>query len=128
MYTLIDSLLLQFPISITDACSCLDVSRSGYYDWGARNKSPQQIDSFEMQIKDGIHQIAKEFPKYGYRRITKELHRRDVQLNSKRVLEMMREDNLLCIKKTFVPLTTNSNHNQRVYPNMARDMEITGIN
>jgi hypothetical protein len=66
MYTLTDSLLLQFPISITDACSCLDVSRSGYYDWVARNKSPQKIDSFEMQIKDGIHQIAIEFPKYGY--------------------------------------------------------------
>jgi len=32
------------------------------------------------------------------------------------------------LKKTFVPVTTNSNHNHRVYPNMARDMEVTGIN
>ena len=81
-----------------------------------------------MQIKDEIHQIAIEFPKYGYRRITKELHRRDFQVNSKRVLGLMREDNLLCIKKTFVPVTTNSNHNRRVYPNIAKDVEVTGIN
>jgi len=128
MYTLIDSLLPQFPISITDACSCMDVSRSGYYDWVARNRLPHQIDPLEMQLKDEIHQIAIEFPKYGYRRITKELHRRGFQVNSKPVLELMREDNLLCIKKTFVPVTTNSNHNHRVYPNMARNMEVTGIN
>jgi putative transposase len=128
MYTLIDSLLPQFSLSITNACSCLDVSRSGYYGWVARNRLPYQIDPLEMQLKDEIHQIAIEFPKYGYRRITKELHRRDFQVNSKRVLELMREDNLLCIKKTFVPMTTNSNHNHMVYPNMARDMEVTGIN
>lgn len=128
MYKLIDSLFPQFPISITDACSCMDVSRSGYYDWVARNRLPHQIDPLEMQLKDEIHQIAIEFPKYGYRRITKELHRRGFQANSKRILELMRVDNLLCIKKTFVPVTTNSNHNHRVYPNMARDMEVTGIN
>lgn len=125
---LIDSLSPQFSISITDACSCLDVSRSGYYDWVARNRSAHQIDPLEMQLKNEIHQIAIEFPKYGYRRITKELHRRDFQVNSKRVLGLMRKDNLLCIKKTFVPVTTNSNHNHRVYPNLARDIEVTGIN
>jgi putative transposase len=128
MYTLIDSLLPQFSISINNACSCMDVSKSGYYDWTARNRLPNQIDPHEMQLKDEIHQIAIEFPKYGYRRITKELHRRSFQVNSKRVLELMRVDNLLCIKKTFVPVTTNSNHKHRIYPNMARDMEVTGIN
>jgi len=71
MYTLIDSLLPQFPISITGACSCLDVSRSGYYNWVTRNRLPHQIDPLEMQLKDEIHKIAIEFPKYGYRRITK---------------------------------------------------------
>ncbi len=75
-----------------------------------------------------IHQIAIEFPGYGYRRITKELHRRGFQINSKKVLNLMREDNLLCIKKTFVPRTTDSSHNHRVYPNLARDIEVTRIN
>jgi putative transposase len=128
MYTLIDSLLPQFSISVTNACSCMDVSRSGYYNWLARNRLPHQVDPLEMQLKDEIHLIAIEFPKYGYRRIKKELDRRGFKVNYKRVLDLMRVDNLLCIKKTFVPVTTNSNHNHRVYPNMARDMEVTGIN
>ena len=128
MYTLIDSLLPQFSISITNACSCMDVSKSGYYDWIARNRLPNLIDPLEMQLKDEIHQIAIEFPKYGYRRIKKELERRVFKVNSKRVLDLMRVDNLLCIKKTFVPITTNSNHKHRIYPNMARDMEVTEIN
>jgi transposase InsO family protein len=128
MYTIIDSLLPQFPVSINSACSCLNISRSQYYDWKIRNDSLNQSDPFEIQIKDKIHQIAIEFPRYGYRRITKELHRRGLQINSKRVLNLMREDNLLCIKKTFVPRTTDSNHNHKIYPNLARDVEITRIN
>ena len=128
MYTIIDSLLPQFPVSINSACSCLNISRSQYYDWKIRNDSLNQSDPFEIQIKDKIHQIAIEFPRYGYRRITKELHRRGLQINSKRVLNLMREDNLLCIKKTFVPRTTDSNHNHKIYPNLARDVEVTRIN
>ena len=128
MYTIIDSLLPQFPVSINSACSCLNISRSQYYDWKIRNDLLNQSDPFEIQIKDKIHQIAIEFPRYGYRRITKELHRRGLQINSKRVLNLMREDNLLCIKKTFVPRTTDSNHNHKIYPNLARDIEVTRIN
>ncbi|MCD4846159.1 MAG: IS3 family transposase [Methanosarcinales archaeon] len=128
MYTIIDSLLPQFPVSINSACSCLNISRSQYYDWKIRNDSLNQSNPFEIQIKDQIHQIAIEFPRYGYRRITKELQRRGLQINSKRVLNLMREDNLLCIKKTFVPRTTDSNHNHKVYLNLARDVEVTRIN
>jgi transposase InsO family protein len=128
MYTIIDSLLPQFPVSINSACSCLNISRSQYYDWKIRNDSLNQSDPFEIQIKDKIHQIAIEFLRYGYRRITKELHRRGLQINSKRVLNLMREDNLLCIKKTFVPRTTDSNHNHKIYPNLTRDVEVTRIN
>ncbi|KAF5422487.1 MAG: transposase [Candidatus Methanomarinus sp.] len=128
MYTIIDSLLPQFPVSINSACSCLNISRSQYYDWKIRNDSLNQSDPFEIQIKDKIHQIAIEFPRYGYRRITKELHRRGLQINSKRVLNLMHEDNLLCIKKIFVPRTTDSNHNHKIYPNLVRDIEVTRIN
>ena len=36
----------------------------------------------------------------------------------------MQEDNLLCVKKHFKPLTTDSNHNHKVYPNMIKNREI----
>ncbi|KAF5422559.1 MAG: hypothetical protein C5S41_09230 [Candidatus Methanomarinus sp.] len=55
---IIDSLLPQFPVSINSACSCLNISRSQYYDWKIRNDSLNQSDPFEIQIKDKIHQVV----------------------------------------------------------------------
>ena len=115
-------------LSLRSSCSCLGVSRSSYYDWQERFRSPAIVDPFEMKIKDELQKIALDCPRYGYRRITKELQRRDFPVNHKRVLRLMREDNLLCLKQSFKPLTTDSNHRLSVYPNLAKDMVLTGIN
>ena len=129
MYMIIDEVSgLQNPLSISAACSHLDVSRSGYYDWQRRPISEVQPDQYEMKLKNEMQKIAVEFPKYGYRRITAELNRRKYGVNRKRVLRLMREDNLLCMRHKFSPVTTNSNHHHKIYPNLARDMELTGLN
>ncbi len=39
----------------------------------------------------------------------------------------MREDNLLCLRRRKFVVTTDSSHNFRVYPNLAKEMELTGI-
>jgi transposase InsO family protein len=94
-------------------------------------KRIQQIhdsDPDEMKLKSEIQQIAIEFPGYGYRRVKIELHRRGIEANRKLVRRLMKEDNLLCIRKQFVPRTTDSEHNLPVYPNLTKDKEITGIN
>jgi putative transposase len=39
----------------------------------------------------------------------------------------MREDNLLCLRRRKFVVTTDSNHNLRIYPNLAEDMRATGI-
>ena len=46
-----------------------------------------------------MQQIALEFPSYGYRRISEELKRRGFAVNHKRVLRLMRQDNLLCLRR-----------------------------
>jgi putative transposase len=114
-------------ISISRGCSALGVSRSGYNKW-IRKDQTHYSDPEEMKLKNEIHAIAIDFPRYGYRRITIELHRRGFEVNQKVVYELMRIDNLLCIKKQFVPKTTDSEHNLPVYPNLARDIVIVGIN
>ncbi len=81
-----------------------------------------------MKLKNEIQAIAIDFPRYGYRRITIELHRRGFEVNHKVVYELMKIDNLLCIKKQFVPKTTDSEHNLPIYPNLARDLVVIGIN
>lgn len=75
-----------------------------------------------------IHEIAAENPRYGYRRVTKTLQRMDYKVNHKLVLRLMRAENLLCCKRLFKVQTTDSNHNYRVYPNLTKDLEVTGLN
>lgn len=114
--------------SIQGATRLLNVSKSGFYKWSNNNIINSKNNKIEMKIKNQIHKIAIEFPGYGYRRITKELEHRGYNVNHKRTLRLMREDNLLCIKKKFKPLTTNSNHEHKIYPNLVKDLDINRLN
>ena len=115
-------------LSVTKACKSLGVGRSGYNAWQKRKQSLNLSNSYVMKLKNEIQKIVVEFTGYGYRRVAKELHRRGYKVNHKRVLNLMRQDNLLCIKRKFRPVTTNSNHNFRIYPNLAKDITITDVN
>lgn len=115
----------QKIMPIAKACQCLEVSKSTYYDW----KSKSNAACPDIPLMSIIHDIALEFPKYGYRRITAELHRRGRVVNHKKVLRIMHEENLLCRpKKKFRITTTDSNHEYPIYLNLAKNMVLTGIN
>lgn len=81
-----------------------------------------------MELRDAIQKLAVEMPAYGYRRITAALRRGGWVVNHKRVLRLMRADNLLCLRRRAFVRTTDSNHQLRVYPNLARDMRVDGLN
>jgi len=81
----------------------------------------------DMDLRDAIQRIALEWPSYGRPRLTAELRRRGWQVNPKRVYRLMREDNLLCVRKRKFLVTTDSNHDRKVYPNLAAKMVLTGI-
>ena len=82
-----------------------------------------------MEVRSAIQTIALEHRwRYGYRRITAELHRRGMQVNHKRVARIMREDNLLGVQPERFVVTTNSNHKLEIYLNLASRMKLTGIN
>jgi transposase InsO family protein len=100
------------------------VSRAGFYRWQA----PRLTSPVEMEIRDQMQRVALESPAYGYRRITWELQRRGFEVNHKRVLRMMREDNLLCVRRRAFVVTTDSHHNLPVYPNLAHDFQPAAIN
>jgi putative transposase len=78
-----------------------------------------------MDLRDAIQRIAVEWPSYGRPRITAELRRRGWRVNPKRVYRLMREDNLLCVRRRKFVATTDSNHRRKVYPNLARSMILT---
>jgi len=100
------------------------VSRSGFYRFDDAEPKPDP----DMDLRDAIQKIALEWPCYGRPRITKELRERGWKVNPKRVYRLMREDNLLCVRKRKFVVTTDSNHTRKVYPNLARDMILTAIN
>jgi len=105
-------------------CELAKVSRAGFYRW--RN-APPAVDA-DMNLRDEIQRIALEFPCYGRRRIRKELQRRGWKVNHKRVRRIMREDDLLCLRrKRFLVRATDSNHDRPIYPNLAADLKRTGI-
>ena len=118
-------MISQEEIPIRHACSSLNISKSAYY----AGLNRPAINLSDKPIKNTIYDISLEYPKYGYRRITAELHRRGQPTNHKKVLRIMREENLLCMpKKKFRITTTDSNHNYPVYPNLAKEIALTGIN
>jgi putative transposase len=73
------------------------VSRSGYYRWRTQPEMSSAA-SEDMALKKQFQEVAMEFPSYGYRKITAELQDRCYAANAKRVLRMMLQDNLLCLK------------------------------
>jgi len=100
------------------------VSRASYYGFDENAESGADSD---MDLRDAIQRVALEWPRYGRRRITRELHRRGWVVNWKRVYRLMREDNLLCVRKRKFVVTTDSNHGRKVYPNLARQMVLTDV-
>jgi putative transposase len=68
-----------------------------------------------------------EWPSDGRPRITRELRRRGWTVNPKRVYRLLREDNLLCVRKRKFIVTTDSNHGRKVYANLAAEMALTGM-
>jgi putative transposase len=114
---------LATPIPLQRLCRLARVSRAGFYRW---QEVPPAADR-DVDLRDEIQQIALESPSYGWPRITAELKRRGWEANHKRVYRIMREDNLLCLRRRKFVVTTNSNHDRPVYPNLTREMVLTGI-
>jgi transposase InsO family protein len=100
------------------------VSRSGFYRF--EKGAPARLDS-DMKLRDAIHRIALEWPSYGRPRITAELRRQGWTVNPKRVHRLLREDNLLCLRKRKFVVTTDSNHDRKIHPNLAGQMTLTGV-
>jgi putative transposase len=98
------------------------VSRPGFYRF---QKPSHETPNSDMDLRDAIQKIALEWPAYGRPRMTRELRESGWKVNHKRVHRLMREDNLLCVRKRKFVVTTDSNHTRRVYPNLARKMILT---
>jgi len=108
-------------LSIEEACRAVPVSRTGFYR-SFDEHAPRQA---ETELRDRIQRVALENRCYGYRRVAAELRRQGIVVNHKRVLRVMREDNLLSLRKRRFIVTTDSRHYRPIYPNLTAGREIT---
>jgi transposase InsO family protein len=111
-------------LTIGEMCESTRVSRASYYrSW--RKQEPKQE---AVALRDAIQRLALKDRHCGYRRIGRLLNREGWVVNDKRLLRLMREDNLLSIRRRRFVVTTDSAHPWRVYPNLARRMVLSAIN
>lgn len=114
----------QGDLTVEGLCKLAGISRAGYYRYWTRTVPREE----ETAVRDLVQRAAVANRRYGYRRITHELHRAGIVVNHKRVLRLMRQDNLLVLRRRpFVPVTTDSRHRWFVVPNLARGLMLTGL-
>jgi putative transposase len=116
---------VQGNLSIERMCQLAGVSRAGFY----RSLQVQEPVEEDMEVRSAIQNIFAEHKRrYGYRRVSKELRRRGMLVNHKRVSRLMREDNLLAGQARAFVVTTDSDHELEAHLNLASRMKLTGVN
>lgn len=113
--------------AIKELSAAVSVSRSSYYRYRKLKASAPVIPAPEQRRRERIEEIALTMPTYGHRPMTAELQRRRLPTGRDRVLRYMREAQLLCRRRRKYVITTDSNHDLKVFPNLTRNLTVTVI-
>jgi putative transposase len=107
-------------LSVAQGCRLMGIARSTYYGAPPANRDAESLSLIEA--------ICEEFEAYGYRRVTAELRHQGHLVNSKRVRRLMREHGLSPKQRRRYVTTTDSDHDEPIFPNLAADMAPDGPN
>lgn len=102
----------------------MSLAPSTYY-YRAKAKSAEAVAA-EARLVARIHAICAEFPRYGYRRVTAQLKAEGERVNHKRVARIMREQDLGVRPQRRFVVTTNSDHDGPIFPDLAKDLAPSG--
>jgi putative transposase len=100
----------------------MGLARSAYYG------KPEVQPIAEARLIERIKEICAEWPSYGYRRVTAELHAAGCLVNHKKVMRLMREHGLSVRPRKRFVITTDSGHDGPIFPNLAKDVAPAGPN
>jgi putative transposase len=112
---MIDAEKEAYPAALL--CDVMQVSRSGYYSWRSREKSPRQ------QEYEGLIPVVQEADRiskhtYGARRIAKEIIELGIACGKTKAKTLMKLANVSAKQKKKFKVTTDSKHNLPVAPNL----------
>ncbi|MDQ1146226.1 putative transposase [Bacillus sp. SORGH_AS 510] len=101
-------------------CEVLNVSKSGYYKWLKKQNQPQsEKEVYRSEIKQKISKSFHEsFGTYGSPRVHADLVEWGYIISQKTVARMMKEMGLKATSKEKFVVTTDSNHDLYIYPNL----------
>jgi len=105
----------QFPIKIL--CEALGLPRSSAY----YRAQPAE----DRRLREALIALAGQWPTYGYRRLTQELHRQGHRVNTKRVRRLMEDLGIMGEAPRRQPRTTDSDHPFPRYENLVEGLEVT---
>jgi putative transposase len=100
----------------------MGLARSTYYD------EPESQPIGEARLVEQIKEVCTEWPAYGYRRVTAELHGDGRIVNHKKVMRLMKENGLTVRPRRRFIATTDSNHDGPIFPNLAKNIVPTNLN
>ena len=100
----------------------MGLARSTYYD------EPEGQPIAEARLVERIKEICAEWSSYGYRRVTAQLHAEGIIANHKKVMRLMREHGLTVRPHRRFVATTDGDHDGPIFPNLAKDVVLTGPN
>ena len=107
----------QTEFRVGAMCRVLGVSRSGYYESLNRLSSNHSIedDKLRPKVKAAFEKGRKS---YGTRRIKDELQKQETIVSRRRIGRLMREEDLKVKTKRKFKVTTDSNHDKPIAPNL----------
>ena len=98
----------------------MNLPRSTFYK-KTHERTCRLREESRTTLRAAIEEVVEEWPAYGYRRVTEELRRRGTVANHKRVARIMREEALTPRRIRKFLVTTDSDHAEPIFPNLARD-------
>ena len=104
-------------LSIAEGCRLMGIARSTYYDAPAARMG-------DIELLNAITAICDEFEAYGWRRAA--LRHRGVIANQKRIKRLMREHNLQPRRRRRYIATTDSDHDQPIFPDRSKGTVLDG--
>ncbi len=100
----------------------MGLARSTYYD----EPKGQLVE--EARLVARITEICAEWPRYGYRRVTAQLHHEGLIVNHKKVMRLMKENGLSVRPRRRFVVTTQSSHDGPVFANLAKTVTLSAPN
>lgn len=116
---------LQGHLTVERMCQLALVSHAGYYRY-LRGRSRAEE---EMAIRSAVQAIVVEHRwRYGYRRVTQELRTQGIIANHKRIARIMKQDDLLAVRRKWSQSSQQQIRTARIYLNLANRVTLSGPN